>query len=391
MAGAGLLVQTSVSEDYLSLRPKHYTVSLDYTTMIVTTDLALCIVFPILAILAVAGRFWARHLKHLSIEADDWTILIALVFCIGSGILGLVGGIYGDLGVSQPLGPNGFALPSPKLLVFKKVIYSSTIILVGSLTFSKLSILLFYRRIFPKRSFNILVWTMFGMNAFWGVAYTFVYIFQCVPVEQVFTTSIGEPGRRCWSQAANQSFAISSIVLDVVILIMPMPSIWELQMPVRQKLVVTGIFLLGTVVVAIGIVKCVAFFTIIDIIEKNHDTTHDEAPLFYYTIPESCLCVVSACLPTFRPLVHGFSPKSIIDSVFSAISLRSRDSDASKKSGNSHAFSPESTAGFAKMSEDATIENHIVRGPGLMTELEDLGDRDGIQIHRDFSQSEIMA
>ena len=47
--------------------------------MIVTTDLALCIVFPILAILAVAGRFWARHLKHLALKADDWTILIALV------------------------------------------------------------------------------------------------------------------------------------------------------------------------------------------------------------------------------------------------------------------------------------------------------------------------
>ncbi|CAF9918822.1 MAG: hypothetical protein ALECFALPRED_000839 [Alectoria fallacina] len=173
---------------------------------------------------------------------------------------------------------------------------------------------------------------------------------------------------------------------------MPLPSIWELQMPVRQKLVVTGIFLLGTVVVVIGIVKCVAFFTIINIIEKNHDTTRDEAPLFYYyTIPESCLCVVSACLPTLRPLSHGISPKSIFDSIFSAISLGSRDSDASRKSGNGHAFGPESTVGFAKMSEDGMIQNHIVRGSRPETELEDLSDRNGIQIHRDFSRSESMA
>ena len=47
--------------------------------MIVTTDLVLCIVFPVLAILAVTGRFWARHLKNLPLKADDWTILIALV------------------------------------------------------------------------------------------------------------------------------------------------------------------------------------------------------------------------------------------------------------------------------------------------------------------------
>jgi hypothetical protein len=58
---------------------------------------------------------------------------------VGSGIPGLIGkdidniltylrliipitGIYhSDLGVKQPLGPNGFALPSPKLVEFKKV------------------------------------------------------------------------------------------------------------------------------------------------------------------------------------------------------------------------------------------------------------------------------
>ncbi|KAL2047481.1 hypothetical protein ABVK25_011465 [Lepraria finkii] len=215
--------------------------------MIVTTDLVLCIVFPVLAILAVTGRCWARHLKHLPLKADDWTILIALAFCIGSGILGLIGSVDGDLGVSQPLGPNGFALPSPKLLVFKKVIYSSTIILVSSLTFTKLSILLFYLRIFPQRSFHILVWILFGINAFWGFAYALVYIFQCIPVEQVWTTLVGEPGRRCWGPAANQTFAISSIILDVMILITPIPSIWKLQMPIRQKFIVTGIFLLGTV------------------------------------------------------------------------------------------------------------------------------------------------
>jgi hypothetical protein len=58
---------------------------------------------------------------------------------VGSGILGLIGkdidnilaysrliiqitGVYhGDLGVKQPLGPNGFALPTPQLAEFKKV------------------------------------------------------------------------------------------------------------------------------------------------------------------------------------------------------------------------------------------------------------------------------
>ena len=43
------------------------------------TILALGILFPVIAILAVALRFHARRLKKLRLEADDWTILAALV------------------------------------------------------------------------------------------------------------------------------------------------------------------------------------------------------------------------------------------------------------------------------------------------------------------------
>ena len=43
------------------------------------TILGLSIVFPIIASSAVALRFKARKIKRLRLEADDWTILIALV------------------------------------------------------------------------------------------------------------------------------------------------------------------------------------------------------------------------------------------------------------------------------------------------------------------------
>ena len=49
--------------------------ALDVKTII----LAVCIVFPITSIAAVIFRFEARRIKRLRLEADDWTILIALV------------------------------------------------------------------------------------------------------------------------------------------------------------------------------------------------------------------------------------------------------------------------------------------------------------------------
>ena len=123
--------------------------------MVSTTGVALSIVFPILAIIAVGGRFYSRRAKNLPIQADDWTILPGLVglsyssvlniadirqLCaVGIGALGLVGmfelsipslltafltplGMYdGDVGTPQPKGPNGIAIISPKFEIFEKV------------------------------------------------------------------------------------------------------------------------------------------------------------------------------------------------------------------------------------------------------------------------------
>ena len=44
--------------------------------------------------------------------------------------------------------------------------------------------------------------------------------------------------------------AISSVILDVLILVMPLPLIWRLQMSVKDKVAVSGIFLLGSLFVS---------------------------------------------------------------------------------------------------------------------------------------------
>ncbi len=55
----------------------------------------------------------------------------------------------------------------------------------------------------------------------------------------------------------------------------------------------------------------------------NASLQDDEGPLFYWTIPEGSLATVSACLPTLRPLFHGWSPESLIGSIRSQLSLHS--------------------------------------------------------------------
>lgn len=39
---------------------------------------------------------------------------------------------------------------------------------------------------------------------------------------------------------------ITNMIMDIMILTIPWPMIWKLQMPLQQKVAVTGIFLLGS-------------------------------------------------------------------------------------------------------------------------------------------------
>jgi hypothetical protein len=40
--------------------------------------------------------------------------------------------------------------------------------------------------------------------------------------------------------------AILNIVTDFVIMVLPLPTIWSLQLPKRQKWALSGVFMLGT-------------------------------------------------------------------------------------------------------------------------------------------------
>jgi hypothetical protein len=64
----------------------------------------------------------------------------------------------------------------------------------------------------------------------------------------------------------------------------------------------------------------------------------DEAPLFYWTVPESCLAVVCACLPTLRPLFRGVSLDSLFGSIRSAFNISTLRSRGTKNSSLSHSY-----------------------------------------------------
>ncbi|KAI4232873.1 MAG: hypothetical protein L6R40_007277 [Gallowayella cf. fulva] len=123
-------------------------------------------------------------------------------------------------------------LPSPQIQYAFEFLWS-----VG-ITCIKLSILLFYRRLFPQqntsnrwRACHLALCIASGIL---GVISLFGSAFQCTPVKFLWDPTI--PGGHCINFSAFARFtSVVNIVTDVLILAMPIPIVWSLQLERSKK------------------------------------------------------------------------------------------------------------------------------------------------------------
>lgn len=106
----------------------------------------------------------------------------------------------------------------------------------------KVSFLFQYRRIFQSsRVQNVCFWVIIGV-ILWACVQATLLGTSCLPV------SILVPSTAGWCLDTLPVWYISSamsIATDVIIFCIPLPSVWKLQLPMKQKIMVILIFCLG--------------------------------------------------------------------------------------------------------------------------------------------------
>lgn len=114
-----------------------------------------------------------------------------------------------------------------------------------SVTFPKVSALLFYTRIFgsASKAFQYALWTTHAVILIWNSAIWIFSILLCNPVQKQWIPSL--PGH-CYSTGALWlASAIPNLVIDLVILLLPLPMLWGLQMKKSRKAGVIAVFICG--------------------------------------------------------------------------------------------------------------------------------------------------
>ena len=107
----------------------------------------------------------------------------------------------------------------------------------------KISILLLYRSIFPGRRFSIATMIVGALVIGWGSACLLTSILSCVPISVFW--DITRPSTCIDKGKFFLGNSIPNIAMDVLILMLPMRHVWYLQLSLRQKFAVSGLFLLG--------------------------------------------------------------------------------------------------------------------------------------------------
>lgn len=178
----------------------------------------------------------------------------------------------------------------------------------AGLGFIKVSVVALYLRIFSTRVFSIfqvIGKIMVGVIAVWAISFFFASIFQCVPV----TALVGlVEGEKCVNiDVFYNAGCYTDIVVDFLILALPIPKVLKLRLSLRQRLSILGIFFLGTVATVCSVARLVIYYQVDkDLMLHPTDGTYYMSSVFIVTVVELDLAVISACLPTLRPLLTTF-------------------------------------------------------------------------------------
>jgi hypothetical protein len=252
------------------------------------------IAFFVLAAVAVLLRLVARVKARVPMWWDDLIIGFSFLGCLVFTVLGYT---IKDKG----LGTDIWAVPHDNVTLILKRLFFLFLLYITSRDFVRLSILLFYQRIFGQIPVvRRLIQVTFGVVLACWLSFAFVIIFGCKPMDHFWKGWDGEDEGHCvsnhvlfWSGAAIVT------AIDAWIMIFPLPFIVRLKFSLRKKILTAVMFSFGIFVV---IVSCYRMSTISNFtLSKN--PTYDFVEVGIWSGLELYVGIICACLPHLHSLL----------------------------------------------------------------------------------------
>ncbi|KAL4811646.1 hypothetical protein BDW67DRAFT_171532 [Aspergillus spinulosporus] len=238
----------------------------------------------ILCTLVCSLRLYMRRFVVKSFGLDDYLVIVSLILCSGFSALSYTITYYG-LGVHQE-----DVIERGDLVVWLKIYYAALCSYLIVAAAVKLSLVTFIMRIFPQPYVQRVGYGIILFIAAFTISGELTLALQCKPVRAFWDKTILTA--KCFS--SDTLFAITMyqgvlmFICDVVIIVLPMPAIWKLQMTLKKRLLVLFLF-------SFGFIACVAALVRFSTLVYTKDTTD-----------MTCACYLS----TVSPSSHSPNPRA---------------------------------------------------------------------------------
>ncbi|KAH8655219.1 hypothetical protein BX600DRAFT_482824 [Xylariales sp. PMI_506] len=238
----------------------------------------------------VVLRLVSKKILGRSFDPSDYCIIFALH--IDDIVMVCAGGFgFHVIEIGERFGPD-------VLVNFYKGIAAFPILWNVTICFSKLSVILMYTALIPVQK---LIWPariLGGVIILWNVGGVIAAFALCQPFSYNWDQS--QPGH-CGSQPLYYTWlGIINVITDVLILVLPMPFLYKLQLRKGKKIALLGLFSVGFITCAITIYRQTTLPSL-----EFTDMTYSGLLATVLSGIEPTVAIIVACVPFLRPIFGG--------------------------------------------------------------------------------------
>jgi hypothetical protein len=211
----------------------------DRSAELKSLNIATAVVSAFFVLLRLGHKMF--HPSEIRLGLDDVFIFVTLLSLVPTAVI-----VDLEL-IPDGLGRDIWTVPFDKISPYGMYFFWIENLYFASMAVLKLSFLFFFRRIFPGRTMQLVIWVTVIMTTMWGVASVIAGIFQCTPISYSWSSWDGEHTGTCVSiKGLIWSHAVLNIAIDVWLLALPLSQLIHLQLSWPKKCGVVLMFCLGT-------------------------------------------------------------------------------------------------------------------------------------------------
>ncbi|KAF2687354.1 hypothetical protein K458DRAFT_429292 [Lentithecium fluviatile CBS 122367] len=267
--------------------------------------IAIVSIFLGIMIITLAMRLYTRIYVVKRTGWDDWTALLAGVS--GASVTGVVIATL-CMGV---FGPHTWDVPVMKFMSAGYNAYMLVLAVLAPFTnfLTKFSALLLLQYIFPSAAhprITLAIYFGLGVNILFHTIAIIYTLAVCTPQRG----SGGLLPQNCSIKVRMRigiATAVVNAVLDLYLLVIALPTLWQLKLPLRKKLGVVTVLATGIIVCVCSIVS--AYLRVA--VDPEDDPARKALPNLVVSTVEPLLAVIVICLPSLPALWQATLGKKV--------------------------------------------------------------------------------